>query len=325
MITDIRVSTLHVLLDEGEKVTHIARRLLMSPKTIRKYRDIEQLPSQMDHSARAYRTRVDPLERFWPEIEALLEHDRKLKPYAILQWLKEKYNRAQPPVVADSLRRTLERRIRQWKLRERVEQEVHFPQIHHPGDVLAFDFVVLNELSVTVAGRRFDHLMFHAVLTYSNWEHIHLCHSESFEAVSAGLQDALHHVGGVPRRIRCDSLSAAVKNLSSRKEFTTAYQDLLNHYEVGGHRINVCQRHENGDAESSHGHLKDAVDQALRLRGSRDFERVEDYLKFARDVVSRRNEPRNERLLEERALLEGVCCSVRIWPFRNGSKSSKTQ
>ena len=29
-------------------------------------------------------------------------------------------------------------------------------------------------------------------------EYVHLCHSESFEALSAGLQDALHMAGGVP-------------------------------------------------------------------------------------------------------------------------------
>ncbi len=51
--------------------------------------------------------------------------------------------------------------------------------------------------------------MFHAVFTYSNWEYVHLCHSESFEALSAGLQDALHLAGGAPRRVRSDSLSAA--------------------------------------------------------------------------------------------------------------------
>ena len=62
-------------------------------------------------------------------------------------------------------------------------------------------------------------MLFHAVFTYSNWEYVHLCHSESFEALATGLQDALHTAGGVPRRVRSDSLSAAVNNLSSDKEF----------------------------------------------------------------------------------------------------------
>ena len=106
-------------------------------------------------------------------------------------------------------------------------------------DVIAFDFVVMNSLKITIGGKRFDHMMFHAVFTYSNWEYVHVCHSESFEALSAGLQDALHRAGGVPRRVRSDSLSAAVNNLSSDRDFATQYQELLDHYGLKGHRINV--------------------------------------------------------------------------------------
>lgn len=35
--------------------------------------------------------------------------------------------------------------------------------------------------------------------------------------------------------------------------------------------------HENGDVESSNGHIKMAIDQALRLRGSREFDDVGAY------------------------------------------------
>ena len=272
----------------------------MGEKTIRKYRDAEQLPSQIKRPERSYRTRVDPLSEYWDEIESLLQSDPKLKPYAILDWLKQKYNLSEDePQVTDSIRRTLERRIGRWKLAHGVEQEVKFPQVHHPADVLAFDFVVMNSLKITVAGKQFDHMLFHAVFTYSNWEHVHLCHSESFEALSAGLQDTLYLAGGVPRRIRSDSLSAAVNNLSSDKEFASAYRGLLEHYGAVGHRINVRKPHENGDVESSHGHFKDGLDQALRLRGSRDFVSAEDYMAFVHALVRRRNVSREKRFAEE--------------------------
>ncbi|MCS5618665.1 MAG: hypothetical protein NZ808_02305 [Myxococcota bacterium] len=42
----------------------------MSEKTVRKYRDANQLPSQIERPERAYRTRQDPLADFWSEIEA---------------------------------------------------------------------------------------------------------------------------------------------------------------------------------------------------------------------------------------------------------------
>lgn len=72
MLKDVRASELFLLLHQGDSVAGVARRLKMSEKTVRKYRDSELLPSQMTRPARSYRTRVDPLGEFWPAIEALL-------------------------------------------------------------------------------------------------------------------------------------------------------------------------------------------------------------------------------------------------------------
>jgi hypothetical protein len=63
-------------------------------------------------------------------------------------------------------------------------------------------------------------------LTYSNWESVMVCFSESFESLSAGLQKSLWEVGAVPEEHRTDSLSAAVKNLKEEDEFTERYQGL---------------------------------------------------------------------------------------------------
>ena len=45
----------------------------------------------------------------------------------------------------------------------------------------------MNDLHVTLAGRPFDHMVYHLVLTYSNWETATICFSESFESLSQGL------------------------------------------------------------------------------------------------------------------------------------------
>jgi hypothetical protein len=304
MTTDRKVSMALLMLDQGQSVASVARKLRMSEKTIRKYRDAGKLPSEFEKKPRNYRTRNDPLADYWPEVEALLAKDSGLKPVTLLGWLKQKHNPPEgEPVITDAIRRTLERRVADWKLDHDVLKEVIFPQVHHPGDVMAFDFVSLTELRVTIGRRPFAHLLFHAVFTYSNWESVHLCHSESYEAVSVGLQDALHRAGGVPHRVRSDSLSAAVNNLSSDKAFTSQYRALLAHYGVQGHRINVRKPQENGDVESAHGHLKSALDQALRLRGSRDFGSVEEYVAFVEQVVAQRNAERSAAFREERAVL----------------------
>ena len=124
-------------------------------------------------------------------------------------------------------------------------------------------------------------------------------HSESFEALATGLQDAFHLVGGVPRRVRSDSLSAAIKNLSTEKEFTGKYKNLLEHYGTTGHRINVRKPHENGDVESAHGHIKDLLDQTMLIRGNRDFESTDEYMNFVRHLVAKKNKSRLPRLEEE--------------------------
>ena len=64
-----------------------------------------------------------------------------------------------------------------------------------------------------------------------------------------------------------------------------SYAELLDHYELESTRINSGESHENGVAEQAHYRLKDAIDQALMLQGSRDFSSVDQYTCFVRRVV----------------------------------------
>jgi hypothetical protein len=107
----------------------------------------------------------------------------------------------------------------------------------------------------------------------------------------------------VPERHRSDRMSAAVNNLSDRKEFTARYKSLTDHYGLKIEKINARQAHENGDAEQSHNRFKEAVDQALLLRGSRDFVDRAAYARFLREIQDQRNDSRRTRFAEERAVL----------------------
>ena len=129
----------------------------------------------------------------------------------------------------------------------------------------------MNELGITIGGQSFPHMLYHFVLTYSNWESVTLCFSESFESLSEGLQNALWELGGAPREHRTDRLATAVNNMSDEKEFTSRYNALLRHYRMEGQKIQAGKANENGDVEQRHHRFKRAVDQALMLRGSRDF------------------------------------------------------
>ena len=97
-----------------------------------------------------------------------------------------------------------------------------------------------------------------------------MCFSESFESLSAGLQNALWQLGGVPLSHRTDRLTAAVQKADNPQEFTDRYESLLRHYGLEGRKIQAGKPHENGDIEQRHHRFKRAVDQSLMLRGSRD-------------------------------------------------------
>jgi len=145
-------------------------------------------------------------------------------------------------------------------------------------------------LRVTIANAPFVHILYHFVLAFSRWEHVEVVEGgESFEALSKGLQNALWQAGGVPQEHRSDSLSAAFKNLTEEEDFTVRYTALLDHYGMVGTRNNRGVSHENGSVESSHRFLKESIDQALLLRGHRDFDDRVAYEGFVREAVMRRN------------------------------------
>ena len=300
MVKDGQVRHLLRLMSMGTTLAAAARKTDMDEKTARKYRQAGKLPSERV-APRSWRTRSDPFAKAWCLVEKRLQEDSKLDAITLFRWLQNHPDyKGQFP---DSQRRTFERRVRDWRATQGPSQSVFFTQVHYPGDLAASDFTHMESLKVTIGGRPFPHLVYHFTLTYSNWESVTVCPSESFEALSEGLQNALWELGGTPHRHRSDSLSAAVNNLSEDREFQQRYQDLLSYYGLEGQRINVRQAHENGDVESSHGHFKTAVDQALRLRGSRDFLSHEDYRKFLRDLVTGRNANRQKRFAEEQAVL----------------------
>ena len=239
----------------------------MDVKTARKYLADGRLPSEQKAGAgRGERARTRSSrsgKKFARRSDA--------NPGLEAKTLFEALQRECPGEFADGQLRTLQRQIKRWRALEGPGREVFFAQVHVPGRLGQSDFTHMNELGVTIGGQSFPHLLYHFVLTYSNWEDVTICYSESFESLSEGLQNALWELGGVPLRHRTDRLSTAVNNMSDEKEFTDRYEALLRHYRLEGQKIQAGKANENGDVEQRHHRFKRAVDQALMLRGSRDF------------------------------------------------------
>lgn len=135
--------------------------------------------------------------------------------------------------------------------------------MHHPGELAQSDYTHMGELGITIAKQPFDHLVYHFVLTYSNWETVSICFSESFESLSDGLQATIWELGGVPHSHQTDRLTAAVQKSLHPDEFTQRYQALLNHYGLIGRKTQAASPNENGDVEQRNHRFKRAVQQAL--------------------------------------------------------------
>ena len=301
MVTDQQYRRLMKLEKTERSLAAAAAKAGMDEKTARKYRRLGKPPSQVK-KARNHRTRVDGFAGVWPELAGMLERDPSLEAQTLMEYLcRERAGEFRMGQL-----RTLQRRVKRWRALQGPKREVMFPQVHEPGRQSQSDFTHMTELGVTIAGQLFAHLFYHFTLTFSNWETGTICFSECFESLAEGLQNALWELGGVPAEHRTDSLSAAVNNLKDKAEFTARYEGLLAHYQLQASHTSPGRAHENGDVEQSHYRFKRAVEQALSLRGSRDFSSREEYAEFLRELLSRRNALRRERLTAEVEVLRAL-------------------
>lgn len=275
--------------------------------SVRSARRVERaggLPSKQE--PRQWRTRADPLAPWWQsDIEPLLTAAPGLNAVTILEELQRRY----PEAVSPLLLRTLQRRLRQWRAEHGGEREIYFAQEHPPGRLGLSDFTDGGELGIVVEGQPLGHLLYQFALAYSGWRHVEVVLSgESFAALAGGLQNALWQLGGVPEEHRTDSLSAAFRNLNAdaAADLTQRYEALCTHYGMRASRNNPGASHENGAIESRQGTLKDRIDQALLLRGSRSFASLEQYRQFVGEVALRLNARIAKRFAVERTALRAL-------------------
>ena len=284
-----------------EQPTKAGARAGFSAATAYRIEQDPRPPSQK--KAPRTRRRADPLAAiFDAEIVPLLQSAPDIRPVAVLDEMLRRH-----PDLPGNVRRTLERRIRDWRALHGAERDVMFRQVHQPGRLGLSDFTEMDSLGITVAGVALDHRLYHFRLACSGFEHAHvILGGESYVALAEGLQNALWALGGAPREHRSDSLSAAYRNLEreARDDLTTRYEALCAHYGMQPTRNNRGVAHENGSIESPHGHLKNAVRDQLLLRGSNDFDDLEAYRRFIDENVCRLNARNGKRIEAERPLLQ---------------------
>jgi hypothetical protein len=252
--------------------------------------DRGELPSDgPQQRGRHWRTRADPLAEVWDSVLVpLLEKAPQLEPQTLLLHLERTF----PGQEWYRRKRTIQRRVEQWRALHGPAKEVMFLQEHRAGVLGISDFTLLKGEPITVAGVVLEHRLFHFRLPYSGWCHVAVIHGgESFVALSEALQNALTLCGGVPAEHRTDSLSACFRNRdgSYAGDYTSRYRELCAHLGVIATRNNRGVAHENGAIEGPHRHWKHRLEQQLIQRGSRDFATEAEYRLLVGQVTATLN------------------------------------
>ena len=245
-----------------------------------------QPQGQQQQRGRHWRTRADPLAGVWDSVLVpMLERTPQLEPQTLLLHLEE----IRPGEEWYRRKRTLQRRVEQWRALQGPAREVMFLQEHRAGMLGISDFTLLKGEPITVAGEDLEHRLFHFRLPFSGWCHVEVIHGgESFVALAEALQNALAACGGVPAEHRTDSLSACFRNRdgSYAGDYTSRYRELCAHLGVTATRNNRGVAHENGAIEGPHRHWKRRLEQQLLQRGSRAFASEAEYRQLVAQVTA---------------------------------------
>ena len=249
----------------------------------------ELQPQNQQQRGRHWRTRPDPLADVWDSVLVpMLERAPQLEPQTLLLHLEQTF----PGQEWFRRKRTIQRRVEQWRALYGPGQDVMFLQEHRAGVLGISDFTLLKGAPITIGGEVLEHRLFHFRLPFSGWCHVAVIHGgESFVALCEALQNALALCGGVPAEHRTDSLSACFRNRdgSYAGDYTSRYRELCAHLGVIATRNNRGVSHENGAIEGPHRHWKHRLEQQLIQRGSRDFATEADYRQLVAQVSASLN------------------------------------
>jgi hypothetical protein len=289
------------------KVGVAAMRAGLDRKTARRYVAAGKLPSELA-APRTWRTRPDPFEEDWSVLAARLEDEPGFEAKTLFELLCEEHpGRYEPGQL-----RTLQRRIRQWRAQRGPERNVMFTQAHRPGEACQVDFTETASLKVTIAGEVFVHLLCVFTLPFSNWQWATVCLSESLAALRRGIQAALFQLGRVPQFSQTDNSTAATHRIPSgeearveghRRPFNAEYLALVRHFEMTPRTTEVGAKEQNGDVEASNRAVKARLEQALLVRGHRDFESRDAWQAFIHAALRKANGNRKAKVEEELAAM----------------------
>jgi hypothetical protein len=301
--TDAQVRKLMDEMTKHGRVGLAAMRAGMDRKTARRYAQGGRLPSERGEP-RDWRTREDPFVEHWPEVKTLLIESPALEAKTLFDLLLERY----PGRYDEGQLRTLQRRVKTWRAEGGPDKDVVLAQLHRPGEAGQTDFTWATQFAMTIAGQPFVHMLCVFVLPYSNWRWASVCLSESMAALRHGVQRALFQLGRVPEWHQTDNSTAATHRIpdgksvvaeGGKRPFNEDYLAMMRHFGMKPRTTEVGAKEQNGDVEAANGALKRSLEQALLVRGNRDFDSAGAWQSFVDDVMRKGNRARGRRVAED--------------------------
>jgi len=206
--------------------------------------------------------------------------------------------------------------VKSWRAERGPDKDVVLAQLHRPGEAAQTDFTWTTELAITIAGELFVHMLCVFVLPYSNWRWASICLSESIASIRHGVQRALFQLGRVPLYHQTDNSTSATHRIpdgkkvtgegSGKRPFNEDYLAIMRHFGMTPRTTEVGAKEQNGDIEASNGVLKRALNQALLVRGSRDFASRAAWQTFVDDLLRKANLRQGRRVAEDMAAMRAL-------------------
>ena len=96
------------------------------------------------------------------------------------------------------------------------------------------------------------------------------------------------------------------KHPGKTRTFNIDYLALMDHFGMTPRTTDVGAKEQNGDVEAANGATKRRLEQALLIRGNRDFLSVEEWQRFVDNVQRKGNKQRGKRVAEELAAMRRI-------------------
>jgi hypothetical protein len=298
MIKDAQVIALIKEYRKYQIIKLAALKTGMDRKTAAKYLKSSTLPSEsVQH--RNWRTHKDKLSSIWEESLLFLENDPDIEARTLFEYFLEQF----PDKVEPNQLRSFQRKVKNWRIQYGTDKEVYFDQITIPGRMAQVDWLDMNRVNIFIEKKHYKHKLIHFTLNHSNVESATICQSESIIAIKRGLRDFLYNtLGKVPEILQIDNSSAAThreKKDKTKRVFNEAFLEILQYYGIKPQKNNIRKPNENGVIESQNGHLRNKIEQALKIRGNKNFRSLSEYEKFLALIIEKANKRRSQKLHED--------------------------